>query len=107
MHINQIDIIQNNLTFENKKFRVPIKLVDYDRIGTSLINFRNLSGKWVREYSNPNAKEIYKQAQKEKNLNKKIQLIRSMGHYALKDISFKTRITEWFNKIIVKSFLEK
>ena len=103
MYISSI----SNRMFEAKKFRVPIELVDYDRIGTELVNFRKYSGRWVREYPNPNAEEIYKQAQKEKDLNKKMQLLSSMGHYELKDISLKAKIIEWFNKKIVKNFLEK
>ena len=95
MRVTSID----NNTFKAKNFRLVVNAVDYDRVGSRLTNFRNV-GKYVKEYSNPTAKELYEQAQKTSDVKEQIRLYNKMGHYELKCLNLKEFLKEKFNKFV-------
>ena len=74
-----------------KKFRIPIKIQTYKRTNGELVDFKNLSGKWVEEYSNPDAKNLYKKAKAAKDWREKVRFLEEMGDYELVDISTKKK----------------
>ena len=81
MRINSID----NQSFESKKFRLIIGDQMYAHVGTTMTNFKTF-GRYVQEYSNPKAEELYKQAKKTSNIKEKVRLYDEMGHYELKNL---------------------
>ncbi len=96
MRVNSID----DNAFKAKKFRLVVNAVDYDRVGGRLTNFKNV-GKYVKEYSNPTAKELYEQAQKTKDVKEQIRLYEEMGDYELKSLNLFERLREKFNKFVM------
>lgn len=96
----------NTVQFQsNKKFRLPIKFETYDRFGSGLFNFRTLPGRYVKEYSNPNAESLYKQALQTTDWKERVRLYREMGQYRVINVSLRERIMDYFNKLFLKSFL--
>ena len=96
MYINPI----NNQTFEAKKFRLIVDDQIYTRVGTMMTNFKT-TGKYVREFSNPKAEELYKKAQQTRDMEEKIQLYDQMGHYELKRLNIKERLHNTINKLLM------
>ena len=103
MDIQPVNAVQFQ---SSKKFRLPIKFVTYDRFCTDLFNFRILPGRYVKEYSNPNAESLYKKALQTTDWKERVRLYREMGQYRVVDVSLKERIKNYFNKLLVKDFLK-
>lgn len=101
MQINSI----NNTAFEAKKFRLIVDATYYDRVDGALLNHRNV-GKYVKEYSNPKARDLYNQAQKSTNVKEQIKLYNEMGDFEIKSLNIFEIIREKF-KSIVNNFLTR
>ncbi len=71
----------NNQNFQAKKFRVSAVVTMPDTCNP----LKTITRKMIQEYSNPCAKNYYKQAQKEKSLQRRIELYEAMGEYKLID----------------------
>ena len=87
-----------------KPFRIISESLTYTHFGTSLVNFRK-PAKYVMEYNNPKAEELYKKAQATKNIYEKVALYEQMGHYELKSLSIKERLQDSFKKFLAKCLL--
>ena len=72
-----------NQNFEAKKFRVPVRSLDLTN--PELIQYGRSIKKvnMIKEYSNPKAEFLYKQAQKSNNIKEKMRLYAEMGNYEL------------------------
>ena len=81
----------NSPNFCSKKFRLPVKTA-IDVIANKKVN-------WVKEYSNPNAKNFWELAMNETSLTKKLNLIDEMGEYRLVDLEQEKFISKTFKKI--------
>ena len=92
---------RKNLNFGAKKFRLPIDVIT-KQAGFDWYSEYSLGGKWVREYDNPNAESIYKKAQKVKNVDEKLTLLKQMGDYQLKNISLKERLIDLYDRLCSK-----
>ncbi len=79
----------SNQAFTAKKFRLPVGDVVYTVNGRILWSRKSYS---VKEYSNPNAEQLYKGAQKTKNISDKARLFAQMGHYEIVNMSAKEKI---------------
>ena len=91
----QIQAINYQTNFEAKKFRLPSREPIYfqDRLCT----------KWVfmaKEYSNPNAKDLYMKAQATNDWKEKTKLYNEMGHY--KQLVYGTGIVGFFRMLFDK-----
>ena len=102
MKIQKID----NTNFGARKFRVPVKVERYERGRNNSIDIRTVSGRWVEEYSNPDAEELFMQAQKTDSISEKLNLLRQMGHPELKDISLQARLKGWYEDKVLKRILK-
>ena len=89
MRINQI----TNQKFEAKNFRQAVSNKLYVRVGTKMTSFKT-KGKYVKEYSNPHAEELYKKAKQTKDYNERIRLLDQMGDYELIDLNIKENVTK-------------
>lgn len=87
--------------FEAKKFRVPLKKVDLTHPDFLKYGRSEISVNYVKEYENPNAEKIYKEAMKIKDPFERGKKLAEMGHYKLIDMSFKERVKRFFDKIIM------
>ena len=96
MHINPV----SNQSFEAKPFRIIADSAIYSHIGTSFVHFKKPS-KYVMEYKNPRAKELYEKAKATRNISEKVALYEQMGHYELKSLNLSEIIREKFNKFIM------
>ena len=105
MRVEKINSNTFNQNFNAKKFRVPVKISTIDRSGIA-DRIKKKPGKWVQEYSNPKAEEIYKKAMGTEDLFKSLHLLRSMGAYELKDTRVIVQIKEWYNKNILQRILK-
>lgn len=86
--------------FEAKKFRLPIKnLVDKAESGHEFPKFFKTPVNLVKEYSNPNAEAIYKEAMSIKDPFKRAEKLSEMGDYEIKDMSWKARLRRLWDKI--------
>lgn len=83
-----------------KPFRIIADSITYSHIGTSLVHFKKPS-KYVMEYKNPKAKELYEKAQATRDIYEKASLYEQMGHYELKTLNLSEIIREKFNKFIM------
>lgn len=101
MRINTID----NKTFQTKPFRLMAEELTYTRLGSSLVNFKKPS-KYVMEYKNPRAEELYKKAQNTRDFFKKVSLYEQMGEYELKSLNFKELIEYKFDKFLSKILIK-
>ena len=73
-----------------KNFRIPLGDIDYTDIKLlGLVPSTIVKTTMMKEYDNPNAESIYKKAQKVKNVDEKLTLLKQMGDYQLKNISLK------------------
>lgn len=90
----------NAQNFGAKKFRLPVKSMMVGDIDTGLFAYKKVS--LVKEYENPNAEALYKQAQKAKNLKEKIRLFDEMGEYRLIDTSLKAKLEKLYNEIMAR-----
>lgn len=79
MKINTI----NNQIFEAKKFRLPIKTIDYSH--PELMKYAKVTKNvcMYKEFSNPNAENLYKLAEKTNDIKEKIRLYQEMGDYTI------------------------
>ena len=102
MKIQKID----NTNFGTKKFRVPVKVETFERDNNNLVKFRKVSGNWVEEYSNPDARELFMRAQKTGNIREKIELFSKMGRPELKNLSLRARIKNWYDENVLKRILK-
>lgn len=89
----------NSQNFEAKKFRLPIKKIDFTHPDLLRYGRSEISVNYVKEYENPNAKEIYKQAMKIKDPFERAKKLAEMGHYELKDMSLTEKIKKIFDRI--------
>ena len=99
MRINATD----NHSFQAKKFRLIVGSQMYVRVGTTMTNFKT-SGRYVQEYINPKAEELYNKAQKTNDIKEKVRLYDKMGHYELKSLNTKERlrcVLETFNRFLI------
>ena len=75
----------NNQNFEAKRLRLTVKKMDLTN--PELIQYgrqvKNVN--LVKEYSNPNAKSLYKEAMQTKNIREKARLFSEMGDFELYD----------------------
>lgn len=86
----------NSPNFCSKKFRLPVKTAI---VGNMRDGIANKKVNWVKEYSNPNAKNLWEQAMNETSLTKKLNLIDEMGEYRLVDLEQEKFIAKAFKKI--------
>jgi len=90
MKINKID----NQSFESKKFRLPINDIVYTVGGIPLWSKKSHC---VKEYSNPNAKQLYEKAKQTHDIKEMTKLYSAMGHYEIKEMNFVEKIKSFFN----------
>ena len=89
--------INNKQQFTAEKFRVPVKEIVYTIGGIRLWTKKcNL----VREYSNPNAEQLYKQAKQTHDFREKARLYSEMGHYELVDMTLREKITQFLEHFL-------
>ena len=91
--------IKNNqyFTAKAKKFRLPVQSYIYTIDGIPILSRRCNA---VREYSNPNAEELYKKAKKAKDLKEQARLYQEMGHYELVDMDLRERIFSFLKAML-------
>lgn len=89
MIVNKI----TNQSFEGKKFRLPIHDFVYAVDGIPLWSKKSCC---VKEYSNPDAKKLYKKAQKADTFKEAAELYEQMGHYEIKKMNLIERIKDFF-----------
>lgn len=82
-----------------KPFRIISEGITYSHLGTSLVHFQKTS-KYVMEYKNPKAQELYMKAQATRDIYKKAELFEQMGDYELKSLNFKEHLQEGLNKLL-------
>lgn len=75
------------------KFRLPVNHIVYTRHGEKVWKKRLHC---VKEFSNPNAQELYNQARKAKDINEMTRLYNEMGDYELKEMTIIERIKSLF-----------
>ena len=92
----------NAQTFGAKKFRLPVKSAI---IGHPDAGIAKRKVNWVKEYENPNAEALYKQAQNTNNLEEKLRLLDEMGEYRLIDIEQENYLARAFKEM--QKFLNK
>ncbi len=90
MKVSKID----NQPFESKKFRLPINNMVYTIDG---IPIWSKKAHCVKEFSNPNAKELYKKAQSAKDIKEMTKFYTEMGHYEIKEMNFIEKFKSFFN----------
>ena len=95
MRINSI----SEQNFESKRFRIVVEPNLYSTIGSSVIRFKT-SSKYVKEYSNPRAEEIYNKIQKSNDIYEKAALTEFLGHYELKELNFKEKFQSVLDKLL-------
>ncbi len=69
----------NNQNFQAKKFRRPVTVIEPKPENFFMTRTREV----IYEYSNPQAKSLYHQAQREKSAQRKIELYEDMGEYKI------------------------
>lgn len=87
--------------FAGKKFKLPLKTVDLTHPDFLAYGRTEFPVNYVKEYENPEAEKIYKEAMKIQNPFERGKKLAEMGHYKLIDMSFKERARRFFNKIIM------
>ena len=92
MKVNAI----NNINFDAKKFRLPVRIVkpatSASRLEKSVAKENLVSGVFVREYSNPDAKKFFDKAMMTDDIDKKIYYLDKMGDYKVIDISLEQQV---------------
>lgn len=90
----------NSQNFEAKKFRLSIKALDFTepKYGMGAPRFK-IPVNYVKEYENPNAEQIYKEAMKIKNPLERVKKLDEMGDYKLIDVSWQERLRRFFDKM--------
>ena len=86
----------NNQIFEAQKFRLPVKEAIFgppEFHCTGKVN-------WVKEYTNPKAKDLYEKAMKTKDLQEKMKLFNQMGEYKLIDLEQETLFDNFIENIM-------
>ena len=89
--------IVSNTNFGNNKFRVPVTIVTRT-VEDIHYRFPIRKGGYVKEYSNPEAKDIYKKLQQTKDIRERAKLDEQMGDYEIKPMNMKERIVEFFKE---------
>ena len=89
--------IKNNqyFTAKAKKFRLPVQSYIYTIDGIPIWSRRCNA---VKEFSNPNAEQLYKQAKKTKDIKEKARLYSEMGHYELIDMDLRERVSAFLQR---------
>ena len=87
----------SNQSFTAKKFRLPIEGITLSLNGTPVYSD---SFKGYREYSNPNAEQFYKKAQKASNITEKLLWLAKMGDYKIVDINVENKIGKFLNQVL-------
>lgn len=105
MNVEKINSNTFSQSFRAKKFRVPVDVRKIERKGESS-HIRKVSGNWVQEFSNPKAEDIYVQVMKTEDVNRGLQLLKSMGPSKTKNISLSSRIRNWYDEHILKRILK-
>lgn len=90
----------NNQCFGNNKFRVPVTLVTRTAEDVHFC-FPIRIGGYVKEYSNPEAKDIYTKLQKTKDIRELARLDEQMGDYKIKPMNIKEKTQMFFRKLFV------
>ena len=96
----KINVISNQ-SFKADKFRMPVKIIKRaDKVPSGMKfwphNYQ-VSGNFVREYSNPNAKELFEKAQNASTIEEKIKYLEEMGDYKIINVE---------NEKVVENFLK-
>lgn len=97
----QVQSIQNNnykQTFGIKKFRVQQTFVTRS-LSDGFWHNPLMSGGIVREYSNPNARDIYRRLKITTNEQERKLLLEQMGPYEIKNMNIIERIITTFDYI--------
>ena len=89
----------NNTTFEARKLRIPVNKIVLDVSEHWIIpdNKLTVRGNWSKIYENPNARTLYKQAQKTNDSKERIRLYAEMGHYDI--VSYGQGLIGWFKRL--------
>ena len=90
--------IINSQSFGNNKFRVPVTLVTRT-VEDVHYCFPIRKGGYVKEYLNPNAKDIYKKLQETKDIYERAKLDEQLGDYEIKPMNTKEKIHMFFKNI--------
>lgn len=69
----------NNQNFQAKKFRLPVTVIEPKLKNPFMTRTREV----IYEFSNPQAKSLYHQAQREKSFQRRIELYEDMGGYKI------------------------
>ena len=67
---------------------------------THYVNPIRIKG-YVKEYSNPEAKNIYAKMQKEKNIYKRAEQDQQMGDYEIKPLNIREKTKMFFRNLFV------
>lgn len=91
--------INNNqyFTAKTKKFRLPVQSYIYTIDGIPLWSKRCNA---IKEFSNPDAEELYKKAKKTKDLKEQARLYDEMGHYELVDMNLREKFVSLFRALL-------
>ena len=97
MRVNSI----NSLSFGNKKFRLPVKILKpTESISQKISSYRKESqvpGNFVREYSNPKAEEYFIKAQNATSVGEMLKYFDAMGEYKIINIENE----KWLIKFLI------
>ena len=93
MKINAI----NNQNFEARKFRLPIKFLDFSNPDLMQYAKATKEVNMAKVYSNPNAKDLYEKAMKTQDAEEKARLLLEMGDYEI--VNYGTGIIGFFRKL--------
>ena len=78
-----------NQSFESQKLRLPINDIIYTIDGIPLWSKKS---NCVKEYSNPNAKQLYEKAKQSHDIKEVMKLYDEMGHYEIKPMNFVEKV---------------
>lgn len=91
-----IQPISAQTNFGAKNFRVPMNRLEYPDMSLGIVFSKKMF--CAKEYSNPNAEKLYKQAQSAKTWKEKARLYNEMGHYKL--LVYGTGIKGFIRKLL-------
>ena len=87
--------IKKSRTFTAKKFRLPVKNITYTIDGITVWSKKcNLA----KEFSNPNAEQLFNQAQQAADLKERARLLEEMGDFELVDMNLKKGISDFLQR---------
>ena len=89
----------NNINFDAKKFRLPVKFVKNTEAVNMMQSSYNIEecvvGNFVREYNNPKAEEYFYKAMNTSDIDKKFHYLDLMGEYRIIDISLEQQVDKF------------